>query len=72
MNAILTIARKEIRVAFRNRMFVTITILFLALSMLSVYIGSTTKRAEMRLYNETVAMLTSQGVTALPDAFPAL
>jgi ABC-2 type transport system permease protein len=68
MNAILTIACKEIRAAFRNRMFVTITILFLALSMLSVYIGSTTKRAEMRLYNETVAMLTSQGVTALPDA----
>jgi ABC-2 type transport system permease protein len=68
MNTILTIARKEIRAAFRNRMFVTITILFLALSMLSVYIGSTTKRAEMRLYNETVAMLTAQGVTALPDA----
>jgi ABC-2 type transport system permease protein len=68
MNAIFIIARKEIRAAFRNRMFVTITALFLVLSMLSVYIGSTTKRAEMQLYAETIAMLTDQGASALPPA----
>ncbi len=68
MNATLTIAAKEVRTAFRNRMFVTITLLFLALSMLSVYIGSTTKRAEIRLYHETVAMLKAQGAKVLPEA----
>ena len=68
MNATLTIARKEFRTAFRSRIFLTITILFLGLSMLSVYIGSTTKRAEMRIYNETIADLQAQGVTTLPPA----
>lgn len=66
MNPVAIIARKEFQAAFRNRLFITITILFLALSILSVYIGSTTKRAEVRVYNETVASLTAQGVTALP------
>ena len=41
---------------------------FLALSALSVYIGSTTKRAEMRIYQERVAALTAQGATTLPAA----
>jgi ABC-2 type transport system permease protein len=68
MNTITIIAGKEIRSAFRNRLFLTITVLFLALSALSVYIGSVTKRAEMRLYDETVASLEAQGVTALPPA----
>ena len=54
MNTSLIIARKEFHAAFRNRLFLTITLLFLGLSILSVYIGSTTKRAEMRIYNETV------------------
>ncbi len=46
----------------------TITILFLGLSILSVYIGSATKRAELRIYNETVAALQAGGATALPPA----
>jgi ABC-2 type transport system permease protein len=66
VNAVKTIAGNEFRAAFRNRMFVTITVLFLGLSILSAYIGSTTKHAEMRIYNETVAKLTSQGVTQMP------
>ena len=66
MSAVWTIARKEIRTALRNSMFVTITVLFLGLSVLSAYIGSTTKHAEMRIYNETIARLTSQGVTQMP------
>ena len=68
MNAVLTIARKEFRTAFRNRIFLTITILFLGLSILSVYIGSTTKRAEMRIYNETITELQAQGAAFLPAA----
>jgi ABC-2 type transport system permease protein len=66
MNPVPIIARKEFQAAFRNRLFITITILFLAMSILSVYIGSTTKRAEMRVYNETVVSLTAQGATVLP------
>lgn len=66
MSAVWTISRKEMRAAFRNSMFLTITALFLGLSVLSAYIGSTTKHAEMRIYDETVAKLTSQGVTQLP------
>lgn len=68
MTAIRIIARKEFKSAFRNRIFLTITILFLALSILSVYIGSTTKRAEMRLYNERVAELTADGASTFPAA----
>lgn len=66
MHHALIIARKEFHAAFRNRLFLTITLLFLGLSMLSVYIGSSTKRAEMHIYNETVATLQAEGVTALP------
>lgn len=66
MNVTWTIARKEIRAAFRNSMFVTITALFLGLSLLSAYIGSTTKHAEMRIYEETIAKLAAQGITQLP------
>lgn len=68
MNTSLIIARKEFRAAFRNRLFLTITLLFLGLSILSVYIGSVTKRAEMRIYNETVASLQANGAAVLPAA----
>jgi ABC-2 type transport system permease protein len=66
MNAVKIIAHKEFQAAFRNRLFITITVLFLAMSILSVYIGSVTKRTELRVYDNTVASLTAQGVTALP------
>ena len=62
------IARKEFRNAFRNRLFLTITVLFLGLSILSVYIGSTTKRAEMRIYDQTISELQAQGTSVLPPA----
>lgn len=68
MNTSLIIVRKEFRAAFRNRLFITITLLFLGLSILSVYIGSATKRAEMRIFDETVASLQANGVTVLPAA----
>jgi len=66
MQTILVIARREWQAAFRNRLFLIITALFLGLSILSVYIGSTTKHAEVRLYNDTVARLTAEGSTVLP------
>lgn len=67
MDTILIIAKKEFHSVFRNRLFMTTALLFLAMSILSVYIGSTTKHAEMRLYQEIVANLTAQGETALPS-----
>jgi len=67
MDTVLIIARKEFRSVFRNRLFLTTALLFLAMSILSVYIGSTTKHAEMRLYQEIVEKLTAQGDTALPS-----
>lgn len=66
MKTISTIAKKEYQTAFRNKLFVTIAVLFLFMSVLSVYIGSTTKRHEMSVYNDTVASLTAKGVTELP------
>lgn len=67
MDTILIIAKKEFLSVFRNRLFVITAALFLIMSILSVYIGSTTKHAEMRLYHEIVANLTAQGETALPS-----
>jgi ABC-2 type transport system permease protein len=66
MNTVLIIARKEFQSVFRNRLFVTIALLFLGMSILSVWIGSTTKHAEMRLYNELIVSLTAAGNSALP------
>lgn len=66
MNTVLIIARKEFQSVFRNRLFLTITLLFLGMSILSVWIGSTTKSAEMRLYQESVAALQAAGNTAIP------
>jgi len=66
MNTVLIIARKEFQSVFRNHLFLTITLLFLGMSVLSVWIGSTTKHAEMRLYQESIAALTAAGNTALP------
>ena len=68
MTTSLIIARKEFRAAFRNRLFLTITLLFLGLSILSVYIGSTTKRAEMRIYDARVATLQAEGAAVIPAA----
>lgn len=66
MSAILTVARKEVQSAFRSSTLVTITVLFLGLSVLSAYIGSATKHAEMTIYNETIARLAAGGITQLP------
>ena len=68
MNPTLVIARKEIHAAFRNRLFLIITVLFLGMSVLSVYIGSVTKRAEVRIYDERVTVLMAEGATAVPAA----
>lgn len=66
MKQVWTIAQKEFRAAFRDKVFVIITLLFLCLSIVSVYIGSSTKNAELKAYTDIVELLKSQGSAAFP------
>lgn len=68
MKQIFTIAAKEFKTAFKNKVFLVITALFLLLSIVSVYIGSSTKDAEMKAYQDIVALLKSQGATSFPPS----
>lgn len=68
MQQVWTIAAKEFRTAFRDRIFLLITLLFVLLSIVSVYIGSSTKHAELQAYADIVALLKSQGSSAFPPA----
>ncbi|OCZ49840.1 ABC transporter permease subunit [Dehalobacter sp. TeCB1] len=68
---VLTLARKEVRTAFRDKIFIIITGMFVFLSIISVYIGSSTKNAELQAYQDIVQLLKAQGMSALPPA-PAI
>ncbi len=73
MNPILTIAAKEFRTSFKDKVFIIIATLFVLLSIASVYIGSSTKNAEMAAYQNVVDLLTAQGssnLPAAPDIYP--
>lgn len=73
MNPVLTIADKEFRTAFKDKVFLLITALFIVLSIASVYIGSSTKNAEMTAYNNVIDLLKAQGSStfpASPDIYP--
>lgn len=66
MSGIFIIARKEVKTAFRDNIFLIITGLFILLSAISVYIGSSTKNAELQAYQSIVQLLQSQGATSFP------
>lgn len=68
MNGILVLAQKEFKMAFKDHIFIIITLLFLILSIVSVYIGSSTKHAEMQAYQDIVQMLKNQGEINMPTA----
>lgn len=73
MNQLLTIANKEFKEAWKNRIFGIIAGLFVVFSALSVYIGASTKKAEMMAYNQTIELLKAAGTTAfpaMPQIFP--
>ncbi len=72
MNKVLVIARKEFTTAFKDRVLLLMAILFLAMSIVSVYVGSTTKNAELRAYGDIVAEANAQGTEApeAPQIFP--
>jgi len=63
---VLIIASKEFKTAFKDKVFLVITALFLLLSIISVYIGSSTKNAEIKAYLDIVALLKAQGATNFP------
>ena len=71
MNPVLIVADKEFRTAFKDKVFLLITALFIVLSIASVYIGSSTKNAEMNAYSNVVDLLKAQGASNLP-ASPAI
>ncbi len=66
MRQVFVIAAKEFREAWRNRIFLVIAGLFLVFSVLSVYIGSSTKHAELQAYAQTVSVLKTAGTSTLP------
>ena len=68
MKRTLIIAGHHINTAFRDNVFVIITGLFLALSILSVFIGASTKNAEMQAYQDIMVLLQAQGAATLPEA----
>ena len=73
MRTVLTLAQKEVKAAFRDKIFLIIVGLFVLLSIVSVYIGSSTKNAELQAYQNIVELLRSQGegiVPPPPEIFP--
>lgn len=66
MKGILTIAQKEVKSAFRDKIFMIIVGLFVVLSVVSVYIGSSTKNALLQAYQDIVNLLKTQGTTTFP------
>lgn len=66
MKGILTLALKEVKGAFRENVFLIIVGLFVTLSVISVYIGSSTKNAELQAYHDIVQLLRTQGATSFP------
>lgn len=67
MNGILTLAQKEVKLAFKDHIFLIMTLLFVLLSIVSVYIGSSTKNAELLAYQNIVQILHDQGATSMPS-----
>lgn len=67
MTGVKLIAGKELRASFRNMEFLLIVGVFLLMSIVSVYIGSTTKNAEMRAY-ESIASAAAAAGTEIPTA----
>lgn len=69
-HAIGAIARKEIRDAFRNRLFVIALFMLLGLSLAAVILGALSVRSQMADYLKAVDILTNLGRTDFPAAPP--
>jgi ABC-2 type transport system permease protein len=66
MNAALTIAKKEITDALKNKIFIIILVMLLALTAVSIILGSYQVRASVDEYNKSVEFLKSIGKTDFP------
>jgi len=66
MHSIIIIGKNEFKTAFKDNVFVIITGLFLILSIVSVYIGATTKSVELQTYNNVIESLKAAGTTTFP------
>ena len=63
MNRIVVLAKKEFKAAYKDKVLLVIVMLFLIMSIASVYIGSTTKYAELKAYEDIVSVAKAQGGT---------
>lgn len=72
MSARAAIAQKEWRIASRDSVLLVMAILFLIMSVASVYIGSSTKSAELKAYEDIVQLAQQQGAAPpnAPRIFP--
>ena len=52
MSKIMIIAKKEFAASYKDKVFFIMIVFFLVMSIASVYIGSTTKNAEIRAYSD--------------------
>jgi len=68
---IIEIAKKEIKDAFRNKLFIIIVVLLLILTIVAIVLGAYQIRAEVDSYNSSIDFLKSLGKTELP-AMPNL
>lgn len=62
------IAHKEIRDAFRNRLFLVAMVMLLTLSLIAIGLGSVAVGQKMREYNQSVQILTQLGRSDIPPA----
>lgn len=63
---IIEIAKKEIRDAFRNKLFLSILVLLLVLTIVSIILGSFQVKIAMDNYNSSISFLQSLGKAELP------
>ncbi len=63
---IIEIAKKEIRDAFRNKLFLSILLLLLVLTIVSIILGSFQVKIAMDNYNSSISFLQSLGKAKLP------
>ena len=66
MSARAIMAHKEWRTAIRDRILIVIALLFIAMSIASVYIGSSTKVTEQQVYADIVQLAQQQGAEPPP------
>ena len=63
---IIEIAKKEIRDAFRNKLFLSILVMLLVLTVVSIILGSYQVKIAMDSYNSSISFLQSLGKAELP------